>query len=245
MIELLGRRRAAPRRRLAPAPGVRDAGGRRADDRRLRRTPTSAAPLLDIITGRYVPDEGRVWVSRVPLMRTSMSRVRAAVRRRGSRRDPRRAALALLERARAGLGTPGARAPAAAAAAARARGGAGGARARRPPRRARTSRWALVVVRPDAIPARPGAGAPAAQPGRPRARRAVAPRGRRRAAGAAATPGAQRPARGRREPGATARGSDRRRSRPGSARGLAAVSRSRRRALDGERAVGAPGRWLR
>jgi polar amino acid transport system ATP-binding protein len=35
--------------------------------------------LLDTITGRRIPDEGRVWVGRVPLMRASVSRIRGFV----------------------------------------------------------------------------------------------------------------------------------------------------------------------
>jgi ABC-type cobalamin/Fe3+-siderophores transport system ATPase subunit len=38
--------------------------------------PAERAALLDAITGRRVPDEGRVWVSRVPLMPASRSRIR-------------------------------------------------------------------------------------------------------------------------------------------------------------------------
>ena len=38
--------------------------------------PDERRAVLDIIAGRYVPDEGRVWISRVPLMPTSTSRVR-------------------------------------------------------------------------------------------------------------------------------------------------------------------------
>lgn len=39
--------------------------------------PDERRALLDTIAGRRVPDEGRVWVSRVPLMRASASRIRA------------------------------------------------------------------------------------------------------------------------------------------------------------------------
>jgi ABC-type phosphate/phosphonate transport system ATPase subunit len=38
--------------------------------------PAERAALLDVVTGRRIPDEGRVWLLRVPLMRTSASRVR-------------------------------------------------------------------------------------------------------------------------------------------------------------------------
>jgi ABC-type phosphate/phosphonate transport system ATPase subunit len=43
----------------------------------LSTEPDERRTLLDTITGRRVPDEGRVWVSRVPLMRGSVSRIRA------------------------------------------------------------------------------------------------------------------------------------------------------------------------
>ena len=38
-----------------------------------------SAALLDAVTGRRIPDEGRVWVTRVPLMRETTRRVRALV----------------------------------------------------------------------------------------------------------------------------------------------------------------------
>jgi ABC-type phosphate/phosphonate transport system ATPase subunit len=38
--------------------------------------PAERGALLDTLTGRRVPDEGRVWVSRAPLMPESRSRIR-------------------------------------------------------------------------------------------------------------------------------------------------------------------------
>jgi ABC-type phosphate/phosphonate transport system ATPase subunit len=43
----------------------------------LSAAPDERGALLDAITGRRIPDEGRIWVSRVPLMRTSQTRIRA------------------------------------------------------------------------------------------------------------------------------------------------------------------------
>ena len=43
-------------------------------------SPASSAALLDAVTGRRVPDEGRIWVTRLPLMRETRGRVRALVR---------------------------------------------------------------------------------------------------------------------------------------------------------------------
>ena len=42
-------------------------------------SPAEAAPLLDAVTGRRVPEEGRVWVTRLPLMRETQGRVRKLV----------------------------------------------------------------------------------------------------------------------------------------------------------------------
>jgi ABC-type polar amino acid transport system ATPase subunit len=43
-------------------------------------SPAPSAALLDAVTGRRIPDEGRIWVTRLPLMRESRGRVRALVR---------------------------------------------------------------------------------------------------------------------------------------------------------------------
>jgi putative ABC transport system ATP-binding protein len=43
-------------------------------------SPTPSAALLDAVTGRRLPDEGRVWVTRLPLMRETRGRVRTLVR---------------------------------------------------------------------------------------------------------------------------------------------------------------------
>jgi ABC-type phosphate/phosphonate transport system ATPase subunit len=78
MIELLG-------------VGVRDAQNawlvRRACARLQRgalsavvsTSPRRSAALLDALTGRRIPDEGRVWVTRIPVMRETRDRVRALV----------------------------------------------------------------------------------------------------------------------------------------------------------------------
>lgn len=43
-------------------------------------SPAPSAALLDAVTGRRIPDEGRIWVTRLPLMRETRGRVRALVR---------------------------------------------------------------------------------------------------------------------------------------------------------------------
>jgi phosphonate transport system ATP-binding protein len=45
----------------------------------LGRSPAERRALLDAVSARRVPDEGRVWVSRVPLMRETRARVRRLV----------------------------------------------------------------------------------------------------------------------------------------------------------------------
>jgi phosphonate transport system ATP-binding protein len=45
----------------------------------LARTPAQSAAFLDAVAGNLVPVEGRVWVSRRPLMRETAARIRALV----------------------------------------------------------------------------------------------------------------------------------------------------------------------
>ena len=42
-------------------------------------SPADGAALLDALSGRRIPEEGRVWVTRVPLMRETRGRIRALV----------------------------------------------------------------------------------------------------------------------------------------------------------------------
>lgn len=45
----------------------------------IAASPVESTALLDAVSGRRIPDEGRVWVTRIPLMRETRRRVRTLV----------------------------------------------------------------------------------------------------------------------------------------------------------------------